>query len=273
MSQTKDLIDVQSNNHCTHNKMEARKSTIPNAGNGLFATKRFVAGDFVGFYTGEEMDNQTLLRLPPGRLYYAMEIADGIHLVANPTVDIIANVNEPPQGKTANLIVLQYNLYPEYTNVAMATACAFYAASTIISGEEMFVHYGDKYEGHRKTLKYKVGNAAGRISVNKVKDPRTVLSEIPLNAFVALTLKEAKDLSHKKQVTQSKVSSGKPVGRPPINKVWDKDRNVYVVKGKTIKKTTQKGTGRPRGSKAQKGSGRPRGRPPNNKFWNGFEYV
>ena len=181
----------------------AGRSTLPGGLMGLYTKVPLTAGSFVGFYCGEEKEDD-------GKDHsYGMTIVEGsgdspgVTMIANPSkrpsADLLGYVNEPPAGKVANLTMISYYLYSPFgrtTKPAMAKAIAFYANRKIAASPdkpaELFVHYGKGYEKIRRRKNYEAGKEGPPIDRAKLEDPRlNGPSSLPLNCFVSLTAGEA----------------------------------------------------------------------------------
>lgn len=139
-------------------KVEVRKSTIPNAGNGVFATEDIKKGEYVCHYDGEDIEMEK-----------SNEITDITYLIHNPlsTTTFRIGYNEPKTKEGVGQIVNDGecpkidNLQKEHeinrvldeyemkskekANIGIDTNFKMIAGKDIKKKQELFYHYGRKY--------------------------------------------------------------------------------------------------------------------------------
>lgn len=259
----------------------ANPSTIVGAGSGLFTNKYLSKGDFLGFFSGDVMEDVALHSLETGRKKNSFQLTNNMSIVPTEK-DALRLVNEPPPGCVANLVAVSIPLTHE--GRVVARAIAYYVANEVKKNRELFVHYGDGYEMYRKD--YRVGEKAA--PPNRLQRWQEVLDRIPLQCFAPV---------------ENAAHSTRPPGRPPINKVWDEASGRYIDHGMIGRQPRRQTDRRPAGNipinksldtstgqdesrtpktrnktadvkgkdehNEKSAKPRPRGRPPANKKWDG----
>ena len=115
--------------------LRVKKSTIPKAGNGLFATRDLPAGLLIGYYCGEYLRGFQLdRRYTSGRHGYVLRLSNDFYidgLIAERS-NVLRYMNDPlKSGKRANV---------KFTpNGGMILTC------NVSAGDELLVHYGRRY--------------------------------------------------------------------------------------------------------------------------------
>ena len=129
------------------NFIEIRQSTIPNAGNGVFAKQNINSGDMLGYYRGEALTPDQYNKRFKDKLYAAYVLP-----VQNGTINVDAEKNgynwvsrvNTPRGTNMK------------TNIYWDDNGHVYAKRNIKAGEELFVSYGAAYwRGFNKAHKNK----------------------------------------------------------------------------------------------------------------------
>ncbi len=114
---------------------EIRPSTIPNAGNGLFALVQISLEDTIGYYTGKILDNNDFLDANrPSSDYILYLCKNHIILGEGPLANYTRYINHSSKNPNAFLI----------TSTRWKTA-RIEAIKSILPGEEIFYNYGDDY--------------------------------------------------------------------------------------------------------------------------------
>ena len=117
------------------NAFEVRPSTIPNAGNGLFALVHISLEDTIGYYTGKILDNNDFLDANrPSSDYILYLCKNHIILGEGPLANYTRYINHSSKNPNAFLI----------TSTRWKTA-RIEAIKSILPGEEIFYNYGDDY--------------------------------------------------------------------------------------------------------------------------------
>lgn len=171
---------------------------------GLKTTRPLEAGEPIGIYDGESFTATGWKARRGARAEaYALETSEfdvgttRVRLVVVPRlrldgmVDVerhpLALLNEPSPGATSNVVVHQVEVprsemqagCPEDERVPLVALCAF-AARSVSAGEELTLHYGNRYR-----REYAVGNAAtahfdgGLLRLFPGGVPRAALIELP----------------------------------------------------------------------------------------------
>lgn len=117
---------------------------------GLFTTRPLKAGQFLGFYNGTFREGDY-----KGRDTYVMSTSD-FHIrpkktrgVVDPAAYPLAMCNEPPNGSMANVVIHEFTrargVLPHLPPTASIAAIGFFACRDVRAGEELFVHYGNRF--------------------------------------------------------------------------------------------------------------------------------
>ena len=110
-----------------------KPSSIPNAGNGLFAISKIQPGDIVGFYTGIYVDDETADKDHVDS-DYVLKIADNCNVVGEgPDASYTRFINHCPYPNTQFVI-------DEEKELAWVESLEL-----IEKGEELFIDYGEEY--------------------------------------------------------------------------------------------------------------------------------
>ena len=124
-------------------KLEIRTSTIPHAGNGVFAKEAIPKGAHLGAYTGEFVaDDEYMRRVAANRWQYMMGLLD----CARPYTGGITTID----GINGNVFTRVNYAPPEFQNVRFekigeAPFVKIVALRDIAAGEELWVDYGPRY--------------------------------------------------------------------------------------------------------------------------------
>lgn len=233
---------------------------------GLFTTVGLRRGAFIGFYSGEELEESEVRKLPLNARSYAMDITGGVSLVARPgTVekDLLGRVNEPPPRKKANVEIVAYYLGTEYHNHhgPVAKAIAYYAAEKIEASSELFVYYGPHYGDIRQQMNYSIIAStaqADAIPSSLLQPPLEALAFLPLDCFVACEKGQERFTDTRSRATR--CAHGGIVPAPERTKHGSSRRRrdreeSHGAARRVVKKSTER-TGK-----------RPVGRPPAGKTW------
>ena len=114
---------------------EVRLSTIPNAGNGLFALVHISLEDTIGYYTGKILDNNDFHDANRPSSDYILYLCNNhIILGEGPLANYTRYINHSSKNPNAFLI----------TSTRWKTA-RLEAIKSILPGEEIFYNYGDDY--------------------------------------------------------------------------------------------------------------------------------
>ena len=117
------------------NAFEVRPSTIPNAGNGLFALVHISLEDTIGYYTGKILNNNDFLDPKRPSSNYILYLCNNyIILGEGPLSNYTRYINHSSKNPNAFLI----------TSTRWKTA-RLEAIKPIFPGEEIFYNYGDDY--------------------------------------------------------------------------------------------------------------------------------
>lgn len=122
------------------------------AGTGVRTSTARRPGDFLGFYSGEIVSVDAYRQRASNdatveRVSFEITGTDAIVVRTSPE-DIIGYINEPPPGKTSNVVAIPLHL-------DLGNAVGYFAATHIRSNDELLVHYGSK-----ATRDYPVGRRA-----------------------------------------------------------------------------------------------------------------
>jgi uncharacterized protein len=123
--------------------LEIRTSTIPHAGNGVFAKAAIPKGAYLGAYTGEFLtDDEYQRRAAANRWQYMMGLLD----CAKPHTGGLTIID----GVSGNVFTRMNYAPPEFQNVKFEKICEapfvrIVALRDIAAGEELWVDYGPLY--------------------------------------------------------------------------------------------------------------------------------
>jgi hypothetical protein len=205
-----------------------RASSI--SGMGLFATVPLRRGDLIGFYSGTEISTTQYHRLTPDQRSYVMEIVPGVFFAPNPKTDVLSRVNEPVEGKRANVSCQQFALGAEgRKSTALAVAISFVVAEPVAANTELTAHYGGTYDSERARRRYRVGTPARTVAAHEMQPVHDVFRFLPLECFVS-TERAGGALLGGTATPQHR----RPVGRPPVDRAtgssmtWDASHGRYV---------------------------------------------
>lgn len=113
--------------------VEVRSSTLPNAGMGLFALRRFEIMDVICAYAGTELSTLEAVRLPNKE--YLMRIGPQIYVDAASDETVVARyINDSRRCWNARFVKL-----PEHKRADVV------AIEVINPGDEIFADYGTWY--------------------------------------------------------------------------------------------------------------------------------
>lgn len=118
----------------THIKV--KKSTIPKAGKGAFATENFHKGEVIGKYTGERISKKVFEQMDNSRRVYVLEVIKGNR-------KFLIDAYDPEKSGWPRYI----NHYPKNSkpNVEFLEDGRISVIRHIKAGEELFIDYGDQY--------------------------------------------------------------------------------------------------------------------------------
>lgn len=118
-----------------------RCGDVPGCGRGIFATKKFLADDFICVYTGELITAAQFWkrygRCDSVKSYTFHIRHDGKHLVVDATQD------DGSLARLANHSWKLYNAYMEKVIVNSKPVVVMFAAKDILPGHEIRYNYGD----------------------------------------------------------------------------------------------------------------------------------
>lgn len=132
--------------------------TSPVTGNqypfhGLYATVDLPKGSFLGFYNGTFRHAGE--RGYTGKDSYVFTTSNEYIVPkktkgrVDPTRYPLAMLNEPPPGTTANVTAVEFvtaqHVIPQLAPRTKIAAIGFFACRAVAAGEELFVHYGARY--------------------------------------------------------------------------------------------------------------------------------
>lgn len=123
--------------------LEVKPSNIPEAGNGLFATRNITNGSFLCVYRGTKLSLAKVMSLPMSARDYIMGgFGLNAHVDASQHTDVLArylNDNFDTSKINTRFIKLE------------SDACAMvFSTRDILKGEELYVSYGESYWRARK---------------------------------------------------------------------------------------------------------------------------
>ncbi len=127
--------------------VRAKKSNIPNAGKGLFATKRFSAGEWICPMTGENLSMDCVhLRYPGNMTAPYVEVFDSgngaVDCACSRGIGSLANALFRPNGTVRGLSY--HNAKTSYRPVGDGHAGIWLKARTVIQpGSEIYLWYGN----------------------------------------------------------------------------------------------------------------------------------
>lgn len=154
---------------------------------GLFTTHAIPLGGFVGFYTGEFEDAESLTATS-----YTVHISDykitppSVQGTVNPFLYPIAMANEPPPHVPANVFMMEWSkagdMVPGLERSDDADGAVIHALRPIAAGEELFINYGVEYSHRSKYPKWARGVGPGahlpRKSIPPAERPRAYLVDV-----------------------------------------------------------------------------------------------
>ena len=182
--QTPVVQDFRYSNVTSREGLEARPSTVPGAGSGLFTTKALKKGDFLGFYCGRKVPMENYAELTYDESRYTAKVTERMAVVADtvnhPERDKMAFLNEAPYPgeKGPNVAGLIYDVFHEGQKFS---APAFYVLRGVKADGELFLYYGNRYEEHRKKAGYTQPFRSYTLGMKE--NPQSVLETIPSNCF------------------------------------------------------------------------------------------
>jgi SET domain-containing protein len=124
-------------------QLEIRSSSIPHAGNGVFAKVAIPKGAYLGSYGGEFItDEEYRRRLDANRWQYMMGLLD----CAKPHTGGLTTID----GINGNVFTRMNYAPAEFQNVKVEKTCEapfvkYTALTDIAAGEELWVDYGPNY--------------------------------------------------------------------------------------------------------------------------------
>jgi hypothetical protein len=120
-------------------------------GSGLFATQALGKHMCLGLYTG-----RTSYKRPPGDLHsVSVNPTGSVIIQGDPAHDLLANINEPPRDRCANVWLEHVHL--DVGGIEMYSAVLL-TANAVGSGQELLMNYGSSYESVRRTEGYVAGH-------------------------------------------------------------------------------------------------------------------
>lgn len=118
---------------------------------GLFTTVDIPKGSFLGFYSGVFRDGEFR-----GRDAYVFSLSNAyirpkrVQGRIDPMRYPLAMCNEPPVSTDANVSTVEFakakGVIPQLPPASHISALAFYTCRAVRGGEELFVHYGVRYD-------------------------------------------------------------------------------------------------------------------------------
>ena len=184
--QTPVVQDFRYSNVTSREGLEARPSSVPGAGIGLFTTKALKRGDFLGFYCGRMVPVENYPQMTDDEWTYAFTVTERMVVVADtinhPERDKMAFVNEAPYpgGKGPNVVALIYDVFHEGKKFSAFT---FFVLRSVKAEGELFVYYGDLYDEGRKKAGYTQPVRYPATPMKNFQHPQSVLETIPSNCF------------------------------------------------------------------------------------------
>ena len=150
---------------------------------GLFTTQDLPAGSFLGFYNGVFRDGDY-----KGRDTYVMSTSD-FHIRpkktrkrVDPAQYPLAMCNEPSATQEANVFLIEFtrakHVLPHLPAKTSIAAVGFYTCRAVRAGEELFVHYGNRF-----ARSYPVGTACRR-NKSECETPEDMMTAFGLHKFV-----------------------------------------------------------------------------------------
>ena len=182
--QTPVVQDFRYSNVTSREGLEARPSSVPGAGIGLFTTKALKRGDFLGFYCGRMVPVENHLEMTDDVWRYTAVVTERMTVVADtinyPERDKMALVNEAPYpgGKGPNVVALTYDVLHQGQKFSAFT---YFVLRSVKADGELFVYYGSGYEEHRKKAGYTQPFRSYTLGMKE--NPQSVLETIPSNCF------------------------------------------------------------------------------------------
>jgi SET domain-containing protein len=117
-----------------HEELEIKKSTIPEAGKGLFTLVDIDAGDYISEFTGDVISEEDSRELEGERGHYLISMNDGSLLDVYDS-DCPARFANDAKDERNNSEIQEDD----------EGRCWLVATSNIHSGEEIFCSYGEDY--------------------------------------------------------------------------------------------------------------------------------
>lgn len=122
---------------------EVRKSAIPNAGNGVFATQKVPANTDIGGYIGEYISEEKWQELAASeKWHYVIQMPECAYQYVSPNTmidGINGNIHTRINYAPAEFQNVKYEYFCEEPFVRLVTL------REIQPGEELYTDYGDKY--------------------------------------------------------------------------------------------------------------------------------
>ena len=176
--------DFRYSNVTTREGLEARPSSVPGAGIGLFTTKALKRGDFLGFYCGRMVPVENHREMTDDEWRYAFTVTKRMVVVADtinyPERDKMAFLNEAPYpGRGPNVLAVNYNVTHKGQKFV---SIVFYVMRDVEADGELFLYYGNRYKEHRKKAGYTQPYRSYNLGMKE--NPQSVLETIPSNCFV-----------------------------------------------------------------------------------------
>jgi len=126
----------------TKQGLEIQKSTLANAGCGLYATREFDRGDEIGQYKGEVIGKRELYqRYHNGDAPYVIKVQKNTYVDARKSTSCLGRYLNHKPPRTANTeFVKPVGRRPKHVNIV--------STKRIRPGQELFVNYGKNYAAH-----------------------------------------------------------------------------------------------------------------------------
>lgn len=126
--------------------LQVKTSNIPNAGNGLFATKEFKKDEKIDEYCGKKLNQQQFEHRSDEKTSYVLELKKGHYIDACRTNSCPARYANDPRG-TKQPANADFKSNWDHTAVNVKANCK------IQPGKEILVKYGQQYWTQKKPKK------------------------------------------------------------------------------------------------------------------------
>lgn len=133
----RELLDLK---ECSVLGLCVKESSVPGAGQGVFATRRFPEGTLLCKYHGELLTHEQKVERYPGDITgpYAIDVGKDGHAIDGIAVRGIGPmINHAPEGKSPNAEYVE--------NDDGNLTVSIFATCPIKPGEEIFTEYGEQY--------------------------------------------------------------------------------------------------------------------------------